>query len=170
MTKPTLLVKLIQCYESSSYQNNIACTLFLPTKHQEILGDIYVEKEKMIDIYSWAHKFLHYISVSWSTVPYLVNIYIYNVKSMNSLSVYQYLVNIGIISKHSYFPHKNLSIVKCYLRALLCFLYIYTFFEVSMQGQERHSKTQGKNIHCKSVLWLICKDLWLDLLFLINIV
>lgn len=127
----------------------------------------------MIDIYSWARKFLHYISVSWSTVPYLINIYIYNVKSMNSLSVYQYLVNIGIISKHSYFPHKNLSIVKWYLRAPLCFLYmllIYTFFEVSMQGQERHSKTQGKNIHCISVLWLIWKDLWLDLLFLINIV
>lgn len=70
---------------------------------------------------------------------------------MNSLSVYQYLVNIGIISKHSYFPHKNLSIVKCYL-LLIYASYIYTFFEVSMQGQERHSKTQGKNIHCKSVL------------------
>lgn len=150
MTKPTLLVKLIQCYESSSYQNKTACTLFLPTKHQEILGDIYVEKEKMIDIYSWARKFLHYISVSWSTVPYLVIIYIYNVKSMNSLSVYQYLVNIGIISKHSYFPHKNLSIVKCYLRALLCFLYmlliyIYIFWSFNARARKAFQNTRKKH-------------------------
>lgn len=72
---------------------------------------------------------------------------------MNSLSVYQYLVNIGIISIFS--PQESVyyqMLSKSSFVLLIYASYIYTFFEVSMQGQERHSKTQGKNIHCKSVL------------------
>lgn len=75
---------------------------------------------------------------------------------MNSLSVYQYLVNIGIISKHSYFPHKNLSIVKCYLRALLCFLYMLLIYIHFLKFQCKGKKGIPKHKEKTYIVNLFC--------------